>query len=276
VTTDTTSTPPAPAGLAPQRSDAGMRTSLRILAVGLSLLAVGWGVLSLASLLARATEHRSATYAGVHAVDLDLAFESVQIVGVADATSVTMDRSYTWSLSKPSVGQRREGDRLVITSSGCAFNPGLGCSGKVALVVPKGVTVRVRTGNSGLTLRNLTGDIDAGTSNGSVHASNLTGQVSLSSSNGLIDASALRADRVDAHTSNGSVRLSFDVAPTAATAGSSNGSVEVVVPRDGSSYRVIATTSNGTRDVEVPTDPRSQRTIEARTSNGSVRVLDRP
>jgi hypothetical protein len=273
--TDTTTSLPGSTGPASPRSDAGMRTSLRILAVGLSLLAVGWGALTLVSLLARATEHRSATYAGVHAVDLDLAFESVQIVGVADATSVTMDRSYTWSLSKPAIGQRRDGDRLVITSSGCGFNPGLSCSGKVALVVPEGVTVRVRTGNSGLTLRNLTGDIDAATSNGSVRASNLSGQVNLGSSNGPIEASALRSDRVDAHTSNGSVRLTFDVAPTAATADSSNGSVEVVVPRDGSAYRVSATTSNGFRDVAVPTDPRSQRTIEAHTSNGSVRVLDR-
>jgi Putative adhesin len=274
--TDTATSLPAPPGPASPRTDAGVRTSLRVLAVGLSLLAVGWGALTVASLLARVTVQSSATYEGVHAVDLDLAFESVQIVGVADATSVTMDRSYTWSLSKPSVGQRRDGDRLVITSSGCGFNPGLSCSGKVDLVVPEGTTVRVRTGNSGLTLRDLTGDIDAGTSNGSVQASNLSGQVDLGSSNGAIEASALRSDRVNAHTSNGSVRLSFDVAPTAATAGSSNGSVEVLVPRGGPPYRVTATTSNGTRDVAVPTDPSSLRTIEAHTSNGSVRVLERP
>jgi Putative adhesin len=274
--TTTTSSLSAPTDPASPPSDGGVRISLRILAVGLSLLGVGWGALSVASLLARATEHRSVTYQGVRSLDLDLAFESVQVVGVANATSVTMTRSVTWSLSKPSIGQQREGDRLVITSSGCSFNPGLGCSGKVQLVVPAGTTVRVRTGNSGLTLRDLTGDIDAATSNGSVSAANLAGQVNLSSSNGPIDASALRSERVDARTSNGSVRLSFDVAPTAATARSSNGSVEVLVPRGGPPYRVIATTSNGTRDVAVPTDPSSLRTIEAHTSNGSVRVLERP
>jgi hypothetical protein len=253
-----------------------VRTSLRILAVGLSLLAVGWGALTIVSLLARVTEHHSATYAGIRTVDLNLGFESVQIVGAADATSVTMNRSYTWSLSKPSVGQRRDGDRLLITSHGCRFNPGIGCSGAVRLVVPKNITVRVQTGDSGLTLSNLTGDIDAATSNGSVRASHLSGQVNLSTSNGSIEASALRSLRVEAHTSNGSVRLSFAVAPTAATVGSSNGTVEVVVPRDGSTYRVNATTSNGTRDVAVPTDSRSPRIIEAHTSNGTVRVLDRP
>ncbi|MEO6822471.1 MAG: DUF4097 family beta strand repeat-containing protein [Candidatus Nanopelagicales bacterium] len=275
MTTQTTSLP-ASTGPAEPRPNTGLRTSLRLLAVGLSLLAVGWGALTLVSLLARVTEHTSATYQGVHALDLDLAFESVQIVGVADATSVSMTRSYTWSLTKPSVVQRRDGDRLVITSSGCSFNIDLGCSGTVALVVPEGITVRVRTRNGELTLRDMSGDIDAATSNGSVQASNLTGQVNLSSSNGPIEASALRSDRVDAHTSNGDVWLSFDVAPMAATVSTSNGSVEVVVPRDGSTYRVIATTSNGTQDVAVPTDPSSQRTIEVHTSNGSVRVLEGP
>jgi hypothetical protein len=98
MTTDTTTSLPGSTDPAGSRSDGGVHTSLRILAVGFSLLAVGWGALTLASLLARATEHRSATYHGVHALDVDLAFESVEIVGSADVTSVSMTRSYTWSL----------------------------------------------------------------------------------------------------------------------------------------------------------------------------------
>ncbi|MGZ4640478.1 MAG: hypothetical protein ACXV2J_15630 [Actinomycetes bacterium] len=78
------------------------------------------------------------------------------------------------------VAQHREGDRLFITSSGCGFSLGLGCTGKVRLVVPKDVTIRARASNSDLTLRHLTGDIDA---------------------------SALRSARVEANTSNGAVRV---------------------------------------------------------------------
>ncbi|MGZ4632169.1 MAG: DUF4097 family beta strand repeat-containing protein, partial [Actinomycetes bacterium] len=94
------------------------------------------------------------------------------------------------------------------TSSGCGFSLGLGCTGKVRLVVPKDVTIRARASNSDLTLHHLTGDIDAATSNGSVETSGLSGgQVSLRTSNGHIDASALRSARVEAHTSNGAVRV---------------------------------------------------------------------
>ena len=92
--TDTTTSLPAQPGTASHRPDGGVRTSLRILAVGLSLLSVGWGAFTVASLLARVTEHRSATYEGVRALDLRLGFESVEIVGAPDATSVSMTRSF--------------------------------------------------------------------------------------------------------------------------------------------------------------------------------------
>ena len=95
------------AGLTPRETDTS--TSL------------GWGALTLASLLARATEHRIATYHGVRALDVDLAFESVEIVGSADATSVSMTRSYTWSLAKPSISNRLDRDLLSIASS-CPFS----------------------------------------------------------------------------------------------------------------------------------------------------------
>lgn len=274
MTTETTSSRRAPTGPVPPRSDAGLRTSLRILAVVLSLAAVGWGALSIASLLARATAHSSATYEGVRAVDLDVAFESVQIVGVADATSVSMTRSYTWSLAKPSISNRVDGDLLSITSS-CPFSAGLGCSGHIRLVVPKDLEVRVHGSDGSLTLRNLDGTVDVTTSDGSVNASDLTGHVKLRTSDGSVTATELGSTEVDAATSDGSVRLSFDTAPSTVTAHTSDGSIQVVVPADGTAYDVTATTSDGSREVSVPNDPSSAHRMQLSTSDGAVRVLDR-
>jgi hypothetical protein len=273
MSTDITARTPADAGA--RRPDPGLRGALRLLAVVLSVLLVAFGVWSLASLLARSTEHRQATYAGVSAVDVDLSFESLRVTAT-DAPTVHLDRSWSWSFGEPTVRQRRVGDRLVVTSSGCGFTPGLGCTGSVELEVPRDLTLRLRTSNSGLTLQDLTGDIDASTSNGSVVGSGLTGQVRLSTSNGRVEATGLRTARVEATTSNGSVRLGFAVAPTTVVARTSNGTVEVIVPRDRTAYRVDATTSNGANEVTVPTDARADRTIDAHTSNGAVRVLDRP
>jgi hypothetical protein len=274
MTIGTTTSPPAPTRPVAPRPDGGARGSLRILAVGLSVLMVGWGAFALASLLARATEHRSATYAGVRAIDVDLAFESVQIVGEADATSVSMTRSYTWSLARPTISNRLDGDLLSISSS-CPFSVGLGCSGHVRLVVPKDLEVRVHGSDGSMTLRDLDGPVDAATSDGSINASTLTGQLKLHSSDGSVNATELRSAKVDATTSDGSVRLSFDAAPATVTAHTSDGSIEVVVPSDGTAYDVTATTSDGSRQVKVPTDPGSARRMQLSTSDGSIRVLDR-
>jgi hypothetical protein len=268
--TGTTAVHPAPA--AAPRNDAGLRTSLRILAVGLSLIAVGWTAFTAASLLARVTAHRSATYDGVQSLDVDLGFESVEIVAGTDAKSVSMTRSYAWSLSKPSVTNRLDGGVLSISSS-CPFTVGLGCSGHVRLVVPKDLKVQVHNSDGSITLRNLTGSIDLSTSDGSIHASNLTGAVKLHSDDGSMEATGLRSDNVEVSTSDGSIRLNFDVAPTSVIADTSDGSVEVVVPDDGTAYNVTATTGDGSKDVSVPTDANAARRIKVSTSDGSIKVL---
>jgi hypothetical protein len=274
MTTDTTTSLPGSTGPAAPRQDGGIRTSLRILAVGFSLLAVGWGAVSLASLLARATEHRNATYQGVRALDVDLSFESVEIVGSANATSVSMTRSYTWSLGKPSISNRLDGDVLSIGSS-CPFSVGLGCSGHVRLVVPTDLEVQVHSGDGSMTLRDLDGPVDLSTSDGSINASNLTGRVKLHSGDGSMTATGLRSDEVEATTSDGSVHLSFAVAPSSVTADSGDGSIEVVVPSDGTSYNVTGTTGDGGRDVSVPLDASSARHMRLSTGDGSLRVLAR-
>jgi len=271
MTTDTTTAPPTAPGPG-RRPDAGLRTSLRILAVGFSLLAVGWGALTVASLLSRATEHRSAAYDGVRALDIDLGFESIEIVGSENASAVSMTRSYTWSLGKPSISSRLDGDLLSIGSS-CPFSVGLGCSGHVRLVVPNAMQVQVHDSDGAMTLRNLDGPVDLTTSDGSINASDLTGRVRLHSSDGSLVATGLRSDEVDATTSDGSVRLSFAQSPSSVTVHTSDGSIEVVVPSDGTAYNVTATTSDGSRAVSVPTDPGSARRMKLSTSDGSIRLL---
>ena len=51
-----------------------------------------------------------------------------------------------------------------------------------------------------------------------------------------------------------------------------DGSVEVVVPDDATTYRVDVRADNGNETSDVPTDPASPRTSTVRTSNGSATV----
>jgi Putative adhesin len=268
-------TPSTTGDPAARRADQGPRWALRFLAIVISVLLVAFGAWTLVSLLARSHGHRSASYTGVTTVETDLSFDSLRVTA-SDSDKVTLDRSYSWSFGRPTVTERRIGDRLVVSSSDCGFTPGIGCTGSVRLVVPRNTMLHLHTSNSSLTLRDMTGDIDATTSNGAIDASGLTGALSLHTSNGHVEATGLRSSRVEAATSNGAVRLTFDAAPTAATANTSNGAVTVVVPRDGTAYSINASTSNGAKEIAVPSDPSSRRSIEAHTSNGALRVLDRP
>jgi len=275
--------PPAP----PKRS--GARTTARATAVVLSLLLIAYGVLSVVSLIARDTGHRSATFDGVTALTVDLGFESLEVRGSSTASSVRMTRSYSWSFDRPSVGASQAGGRLSVSSS-CGFSVGRGCSGHVRLVVPEGLPVTVRTSDGGVLLRDLTGTVTSSTSDGHVTLRQLTGAVDASSSDGGIDVSrvtgpltlrthdgsihgnGLSASRVTAESSDGGIDLRFAAAPARVRVQSHDGSIGVHVPHDGTSYRVTTDVSDGHEDVSVPTDPGVVRHIDVTASDGSITV----
>jgi Putative adhesin len=270
LTTPTATEQPPSAG----RPGRNRHTTLLVLAAVLAVLLVGFGALTLASLLARSHGHVASSYSGISRVDVDVDFESVHVT--RSDSGLRLDRSYAWSIGRPTISQHRVGDRLVVSSTGCGFTVGLGCTGSVRLAVPAGVTLHLHTDNSEVSVRDVDGDVDAATSNGEVRVSGTSGDLRLHSSNGRISGTGLRSARVDASTSNGGVELVFLSAPDRAVARTSNGDIDVTVPDDGSPYKVDATTSNGSHRVSVPTDGAASRSIEAHTSNGSVQVRNAP
>ena len=281
-----TVTQQAPA--APPKSS-GPRTTARVTAVVLSLVLIAYGVLSVVSLIARETAHRSATFGGVTSLTVDLGFESLEVQGSSTASSVRMTRSYSWSFDEPSVGATRSGGHLTVTSD-CGFSVGRGCSGHVLLVVPEGLPVSVRISDGSVLLRDLTGSVSSSTSDGHVTLRNLSGPVAASSSDGGIDVSgvtgrltlrthdgsihgnSLRSARVTAESSDGGIDLQFAAAPARVRVQSRDGSIGVHVPHDGTSYRVTTDVSDGHQDVSVPTGPGAARHLDLKASDGSITV----
>jgi putative adhesin len=264
----TTYAAPAPPAPAPE---SGGRTAVKVLLVLLALVLVAWCALTVVSLLGRDTARSSASYGGIRSVDLDLGFESVTVVGKADATRVSMRRSYTWSVERPEVDHRVDGDVLRMSSS-CSWSLGLGCSGSVRLEVPAGTVLRMHTSDGDLSVRAVTGDLDIATSDGDVELADVGGTVRLRTRDGSVDADGLSSAAVDARTSDGDLRLGFATAPTDVRTVSRDGSITVLVPRDDDPWRVSGTTRDGSRNVDVATDPAAGRRISARTSDGSVDV----
>jgi DUF4097 and DUF4098 domain-containing protein YvlB len=109
-------------------------------------------------------------------------------------------------------------------------------------------------------------------SDGGIEVHGPTGPLRLDTSDGGISATGLRTGDVRASSSDGSVHLSFLSPPTTVSVASSDGSVLVDVPHDGTAYRVDISTSDGSRTVDVPTDPASDRHIAVSTQDGSVQI----
>ena len=101
------------------------------------------------------------------------------------------------------------------------------------------------------------------------------GPMQLHTSSGSIHASDLRAGQVSAVTSSGDIGLAFSAPPSAVTARTSSGDVDVTVPHGSQLYGVVQHTGSGEKTAAVRTDPSSTRHIDESTSSGDVSVAYR-
>ena len=268
MTTDTHRTRAA-AGRRPGLGVADRRRACSSSSFALAL--VGYGAVTVASLLARGDGARHATYAGVRTLRLDLSLRVGRRRGVEHR-----DRRHDDSflpLVAGSTRHRRQsrGDTLSVTSH-CPWSPGIPCTGHVRLVVPAATRIVGGSSDGHLTVRGVTSGMNLSSTDGGLEVHGATGTLRLDTSDGGISATGLRTGDVRASTSDGSVHLSFLAPPTAVRVTSSDGSVLVDVPHDLTVYRVVVSTKDGSRTVDVPTDPSSDRHIAVSTKDGSVRV----
>lgn len=151
--------------------------------------------------------------------------------------------------------------------------PGVGsdfCWVNYDVTVPADLPVTVRANSGRVEVSGLAGDLAVNADDGSIILDGVSGSLDVSTDNGRITGLDVRSTEVVADSDNGSVELTFTSAPDAVRATTNNGSVEVVVPDDGTTYRAELQTDNGRETLEVPTDPASSRTLHLETDNGSV------
>jgi hypothetical protein len=157
------------------------------------------------------------------------------------------------------------------------------------LVVPRGCPLTLVTSNGALQASGVGSRVAAQTSNGRIVAKDGMGALTLSTSNGRVDAAG-EGVVLDAKSSNGSVSFSGSLADGAHRARTSNGSIEVTLPKD-ARFTLDATTSNGKVTSDFPLDgvdatertslrgrvgPDPKASVVLETSNGSIRVRRAP
>ncbi|MFC7876650.1 DUF4097 domain-containing protein [Isoptericola sp. NPDC057391] len=275
-------TPPVPQE--PHRGPVGR--ALLVTGIVVGLLAVAWGALFLVDRAVASTTTEHETYAAPGTVEL-VADGDVTVRAADGGSSVEVDKIARAGLTSPTYRAEEGADRLTVRHEceGLRWIPGR-CSGDLAVTLPAGTTLVVRTSNgdvvaSGVTggseLRSSNGDVevtraggglDAGSSNGDVVVDRAVGDVVATTANGSVEVTGVDGS-LDADTSNGRVDVAGVTGDVRAE--SSNGDVTVV--GDGEPVRLTIDTANGEQTIEGPTDPEADRTVEVRSSNGDVAYL---
>lgn len=238
--------------------------------VGLLLVAAGLVAL-LFSLSGFTRESAAESFTGVSVVEFDLSNSPIEFRAGGD--EVVVDYSFsTGFLSDARVSFDQDGDLLRLEQS-CPGIFSWRCQASFEVTLPATAEIGGETSNGTISILGLEGPVDVTTSNGRVTLEEVaSSSVAVRTSNGAISGEALGSNDVDVATSNGRIELSFDVAPSAVSARSSNGSIQVHLPSDAPTYAVEASTSNGRVETPIRTDPAATLSITLRTSNGDITV----
>jgi hypothetical protein len=231
---------------------------VRLLGLGMALVLVGLGSLTVVSQFFRRTSTETTTTTVTEQVHQVVARTDIGDVSVHEGDPgqpLVIRRILTWSFNRPTAEVAQHGSRVEIVGRCPTIGFSFGhCAVNFDVTLPRGTSV---------VLTSQTGDVTASGIGGTLEATTDTGNV---------DLRDLRSERVTATSSTGDVAVTLLTAPRSVRTGTSTGDVRVRVPADGTAYQVTANTSVGDRTVHVPTDPVSPRTINASTSVGDLVV----
>jgi DUF4097 and DUF4098 domain-containing protein YvlB len=184
------------------------------------------------------------------------------------------------------VNMTQDGDTIRIIARRINQTLADNSGAQVDLTVPEAAVLDLTTSNGRIITTNVLGDQRLSTSNGEIDVQGGQGVQNLSTSNGRIQIEA-QAAQVNARTSNGQINFSGSLADGNHSFETSNGAVELSLPRD-SQFAIDASTSNGRISTEFPitmsgsNDDNELRgtvgdnpgvSIRIQTSNGAVKIL---
>ncbi|HEU5081932.1 MAG TPA: DUF4097 family beta strand repeat-containing protein [Acidimicrobiales bacterium] len=237
-----------------------------------AVAALGGATFGAVSVIAHEEEATRGTFdaTAVDVVRVDNHRGTVEVLG-GDVDEITVTAEVSHGLFRTDTSAHVEDGALVVDMD-CPPGPPLWCEADYRITVPADVAVEVDNGNGRTLVRDVDGDVAVDGRNGRIELVRVSGDVEAETSNGRITARGMRGARLEARSRNGSVRLAFAEPPTAVTARTENGSVDVVVPDDDEAYRVEVESFVGGTDTAVRTDPGSERVIVGLSRNGSVTV----
>jgi hypothetical protein len=250
------------------------RSTGQRIAIGLGLVLtlalVAGGAVSAAAELVIQSKDTTRTFAGTF-TSLSVNVDGDVSVQAGPTGQITVATHQVWSFVRPAITETLHGDRLTIKATCTGISIGE-CGTSERLTVPAGVALDVDSSDSNVTVDGISGALDLHSSDGEVSVSNDSGPLQLSSDDGNVQGTDLSSPAVTASSRDGDVNLKFTTTPRSVTGTSSNGNVEVGLPRGPAPYLVNASSDNGNRSVDVHTDSTSDRRISVDSNDGDVLV----
>ncbi|MFC4118845.1 DUF4097 family beta strand repeat-containing protein [Nonomuraea zeae] len=193
----------------------------------------------------------------VAALQVEADSGTVEVVE-SDRQGIHVTEQLSWRKNKPEPSHEVQGDTLVLKFK-CATTWGLGsgaasCEVSYKVEVPKGLRVKVRSDSGTLTLKNLSGGLEA------------------SSDSGTIEASGLAGKQVVTRTDSGDMTLAFTGQPDKVATTTDSGRTVVRVPSG--PYNIVARTDSGDKKIEAAADSSAQRSIELTSDSGDLEVVN--
>ena len=263
---------PPPRALAgpPKRTPTAVRVLWKVFAALLIAATLVWGPYSVVTLLAHEEEVVEQTWpaAGINRLDVDNANGSIRIVA-SERETIDVRAEISHGLRRTGESREVVGDTLQLRGTCPLFGSNF-CWVNYEIRVPTDLEIVVDGSNGTVTVTGSSAPLTLDNDNGSVQLADVSGPVQATSDNGRVEGTGLLSRTVTADSDNGRVVLEFAESPMTVVATSDNGRVEVVVPDDGTAYRLDIRSANGGETAEVPTDPNSDHTLTVRSDNGSV------
>ena len=251
-----------------------------VIGVPLVLAIIGWSALTAVAFAGQ----------GSYPVRLNLPVHGRTVNFSVDSGNATV------SSGDVTLGQTA-GDRLVVTgtahyslvrstvthsvtasettvSSHCRFVTGV-CSFSYRVGVPAGVRTVVSSASGNLTLRGLSGYVNAAGGSGNIAGTGLSGpRVALENGSGDITVSGLASADVTASAGSGNITLTFTKVPRRVSVSNSDGDVRLVLPPGDTPYHVEARTSDGSSFVKVPQNLHSPHVIKVSAGSGNISITN--
>ena len=255
----------------PRREPSVVRGLWKAFAALLVIAAFVSGTFQIVTLLAHEERTVETSYPaeGIARIDVDNSTGSVRVVAT-EGDTIEVTARISDGLRSTGESQQIVGDTLVLRGTCPNFGSDW-CRVSYTISLPSSLDVTVDADDGSVDVIGVTGDVDLDSDHGSIEMESLSGSIRATNDDGSIVGTGLRSQTVRVDTDHGRVALGFVAPPTSVLATSNDGSVEVVVPDDGTAYRLEMDTDDGSQNNELPlVDANADRSIVLRTDHGSV------